>query len=126
MITFRDRKGYTYLSIDQQEQTIFECACCLLPTIAEPFGYEICRVCGWEDDESWEPGGANGPYSLLAAQANFEQYKSMYAPADQRSSPKRDHFLETCISLLRDFKEQKDLRKRGILFAAVIIESEWL
>jgi hypothetical protein len=126
MITFRDRKGYKYLSIDGQEQTIFECACCHLPTIAEPFGYEICSVCRWEDDESWEAGGANGSYSLLAAQANFQQYRTMYALGEQRTSPKREHFLGTCISLLQDFKDQEDLRNRGILFAAYLIESEWL
>jgi Cysteine-rich CPCC len=40
------------------------CACCNQPTLSEIGGYEICPVCGWEDDpvqrddESF-PGGAN-------------------------------------------------------------------
>jgi len=26
------------------------CPCCGFKTIDEPFGYEICDICGWEDD----------------------------------------------------------------------------
>lgn len=40
--------------------------------------------------------------------------------------PRRDEFLSTCIGLLNDFKKQEDLDKRGILFAAFLVESEWL
>ena len=40
--------------------------------------------------------------------------------------PRRDEFLGTCIALLNDFKKQKDPEKRGVLFEAFIVESEWL
>ena len=41
------------------------CPCCDSLTVYEPGGYEICEVCGWEDDpvQSRDPdyvGGANG------------------------------------------------------------------
>ena len=40
------------------------CPCCGAKVISEPDGYEICDVCGWEDDpvQSADPnyaGGAN-------------------------------------------------------------------
>lgn len=51
----------------------YPCACCGHLTFEEPPGsYEICSVCGWEDDlvqlrwPDWS-GGANGP-SLVDAQ----------------------------------------------------------
>ena len=42
----------------------FPCPCCSNLTICEPGSYEICRICGWEDDpvQSDDPsyaGGAN-------------------------------------------------------------------
>jgi hypothetical protein len=53
---------------------MFPCSCCGFLTLAEPQGsYEICEVCGWEDDEvqqRWPGyrGGANHE-SLCEAQA---------------------------------------------------------
>ena len=53
------------------------CACCGFPTLTEspPGSFEICPVCGWEDDDAQfrdrqYAGGAN-PVSLAQAQANF-------------------------------------------------------
>jgi hypothetical protein len=42
----------------------FPCPCCQRLTITEQGGYEICHVCGWEDDpvQAEDPsydGGAN-------------------------------------------------------------------
>jgi hypothetical protein len=56
----------------------FPCPCCGYPTLSEqpPGTFDICEVCGWEDDDlqyrkpSYE-GGANG-ISLRQARANFE------------------------------------------------------
>lgn len=55
----------------------YECPCCRYLTLAEepPGTFEICPVCGWEDDEvqfrdaNYE-GGAN-PLSLEQARRNF-------------------------------------------------------
>jgi hypothetical protein len=56
----------------------FPCPCCGYPTLDEqpPGTFDICEVCGWEDDDlqyrrpSYD-GGANG-MSLREARANFE------------------------------------------------------
>lgn len=54
----------------------FPCPCCGYLVFSEPPGtYEICPVCGWEDDLSQlrfpgEGGGANGS-SLMEAQSAF-------------------------------------------------------
>lgn len=56
------------------------CPCCGYRTLEERCHYEICNVCGWEDDgqdnenadESW--GGPNGNLSLSQARANFLVY----------------------------------------------------
>jgi Cysteine-rich CPCC len=54
------------------------CPCCGFLVFTEPAGsYEICPVCGWEDDLSQlrfpgQDGGANG-ISLLGAQQEFEK-----------------------------------------------------
>ena len=52
------------------------CPCCGTRTFAEPGGYEICEVCGWEDDpvQSANPdyaGGANVE-SLNQARKKFK------------------------------------------------------
>jgi hypothetical protein len=55
---------------------LYTCPCCGHLTLSGPPGsYEICRICGWEDDlvqllDPWFEGGANEP-SLIQAQANY-------------------------------------------------------
>ncbi|MBR1270839.1 hypothetical protein JQ629_25520 [Bradyrhizobium sp. AUGA SZCCT0222] len=44
--------------------TLFPCPCCRSSVVSEPGNYEICQVCGWEDDpvQAADPdyaGGAN-------------------------------------------------------------------
>ncbi len=58
----------------------YPCPCCLFHTFEEepPGTYEICPVCGWEDDEVQfnDPafsGGANS-VSLNDAQSNYKDY----------------------------------------------------
>jgi len=43
-------------------EELHPCPCCREATISEPGGYEICEICGWEDDESQHriPGTAGG------------------------------------------------------------------
>lgn len=58
----------------------FTCPCCGYLTLSEPPSgtFEICEVCGWEDDRvqlddpDWV-GGANG-LSLRQAQKNFAMF----------------------------------------------------
>jgi hypothetical protein len=43
---------------------LFPCPCCGAPVVSEPGGYELCSLCGWEDDpvQSADPnfgGGVN-------------------------------------------------------------------
>lgn len=55
------------------------CPCCGYLTKDEPWDFEICPVCFWQDDgqndtnadESW--GGANGSLSLAAARESFRR-----------------------------------------------------
>ena len=54
-----------------QDDSLFRCPCCGQPTITEVGCYEICELCGWEDDPVQSanpnyPGGAN-QNSLLQA-----------------------------------------------------------
>jgi hypothetical protein len=56
----------------------YPCPCCGYPTLTERGGYDICPLCGWEDDGQDDPhaeevwGGPNGSYSLAAARRNFK------------------------------------------------------
>jgi hypothetical protein len=53
------------------------CPCCGFRTLRERGGYEICKVCFWEDDGQDEAdadelrGGPNGDLSLSQARANY-------------------------------------------------------
>ncbi len=60
----------------------YPCPCCLYLTFDEepPGTYEICPVCGWEDDEVQfnDPsfsGGANN-VSLSNARANYKEFEA--------------------------------------------------
>ncbi len=53
------------------------CPCCGQPTLAEPEAYEICPICGWEDDPAQRAdpalsGGANEA-SLRAARRRWRR-----------------------------------------------------
>lgn len=56
------------------------CPCCSCKTLGERGGYEICEVCGWEDDGQDNDnadevlGGPNGALSLTQARANYRQF----------------------------------------------------
>ena len=69
---------------------VFNCPCCDYPTLGERGGFEICRVCRWDDEfVDYTPpeeiiGGANGDYSMKEALENFAEYGQMYRPSDSR------------------------------------------
>jgi len=80
------------------------CPCCLLPTLSERAGFEICPVCWWEGDgqdddtadEVW--GGPNRHYSLAAARNNFKSHSYNYdrgkgIDAVEKPSPARQALL---------------------------------
>jgi hypothetical protein len=61
----------------------FECPCCGKKTLTERGNYEICKVCGWEDDDiqSDDPdyaGGANH-ISLNEAQKAWAEGKDIHS-----------------------------------------------
>jgi Cysteine-rich CPCC len=68
------------------------CDCCGYRTLLETGHYEICAVCGWEDDRADNtrrlggPDAPSGPnhISLTEARANF----ASFGAADQRSRPR--------------------------------------
>lgn len=68
----------------------FACPSCGYPTLGERSMYEICILCGWEDDGQDDPdadavwGGPNGHYSLTQARQNFQHHWCMYDPDDKR------------------------------------------
>lgn len=61
----------------------YQCPCCKYRTLEERGGYEICKVCFWEDDGQDEHdadivrGGPNHALSLREAQANYARYGAM-------------------------------------------------
>jgi hypothetical protein len=63
------------------DPSAFACPCCGYLTIAELGGYEICPVCGWEDDpvQAEDPlyGGGANEESLSEARANFVAFGAM-------------------------------------------------
>jgi hypothetical protein len=79
----------------------YPCPCCGYPMLSERGGYQICRLCNWEDDGQDDPhaeevwGGPNGSYSLAQARMNFRKHLVMYDPLapDTRISG-RDSGLE--------------------------------
>ena len=65
----------------------YPCPCCGYPTLEiQVRGYEVCNLCGWEDDGQDDPhadevwGGPNYELSLSQARSNFERYFDKYHP----------------------------------------------
>lgn len=67
------------MTLDPQG-SLLHCPCCGRKTLGERGGYEICPVCGWEDDGQDDDtadevrGGPNGASSLTQARANYRQF----------------------------------------------------
>ena len=67
----------------------FACLCCETYTLTEAGGWEICDICGWEDDPVQEAhpqmaGGANGS-SLEEARENYHRRISRQAASGHRT-----------------------------------------
>ena len=66
---------------------LFACPCCDSSSFGETGGYEICHVCGWEDDPAQEAKpdlvfGAN-TVSLIQARGNYRS-TGYFDPAKRR------------------------------------------
>lgn len=65
------------MSRPRRKKPLFPCVVCDTETISEPGEYEICPICGWEDDpsQSEEPGerGAND-ISLNTARRRWRKH----------------------------------------------------
>lgn len=76
---------------DSQEPR-YPCACCGFTTMRNrPGSNDICKVCGWEDDEvqlRWptQPG-SNGLLSLIDAQRNFAVHGRAHLQRDVHLRP---------------------------------------
>ncbi len=74
---FRTRRDTLNKFLSQHSINLFSCPSCGYPTLTERDGYEICRVCNWEDDgqddkeadEIW--GGPNYQLSLTESRLNI-------------------------------------------------------
>lgn len=78
----------------QAENGLYACPCCGYATLNEVAGFEICRLCRWEDDGQDDPqadeawGGPNAG-SLSEARANYLVFleSDANAPNLQRPQP---------------------------------------
>ena len=67
---------YSMRKREQSPKGLYCCPCCGYATLGEPEAYEICAVCGWEDDGQDDPehkanwGGPNH-VSLEQGRINF-------------------------------------------------------
>jgi len=65
---------------DRTRSVTFACPCCGYWTLAERGGFDICKVCYWEDDGQDDHdadtvrGGPNGSLSLTQARFNFKEF----------------------------------------------------
>lgn len=89
----------------------FTCPCCGYPTLCQRRGYEICRLCWWEDDGQDDPyadevwGGPNHDYSLTEARHNFDCFLVMYRPDNdpRASAPDSDTAIASKREIIRAF-----------------------
>ena len=67
---FYERREIFDVYLQSHALKIFTCPGCSYPTLGERGGYEICPICGWEDDNQDDPkadevwGGPNSNLSL--------------------------------------------------------------
>jgi hypothetical protein len=81
----------TAVSTRQPTNGFYPCPCCDSLSFEEAGGWEICDVCGWEDDPVQEQqpqlaGGANR-LCLAEARANYLKYGSSEPPAKKGFLP---------------------------------------
>lgn len=115
-----------------EENNPVKCPCCNLPTLSEIAAYEICTVCGWEDDGQNDDnsekvlGGPNKDYSLNEARANFKKFNSMYREGDELFPTNKD-YNEQVEKLICKYQElENDIVSISVMNEIDIIESKLL
>ena len=70
--------GYS-APVEGEIEVLEICPCCGFRTLTERGGYEICKVCLWEDDGSYDPDRLSVPnrMTLREARENFSQLGAM-------------------------------------------------
>lgn len=65
----------THETILGEPEQLVRCPCCDYHTLSERGGYDICRVCFWEDDGTSEANAYSGPnhMTLGEARASFSK-----------------------------------------------------
>lgn len=79
----------------------FNCPCCGYQTLSEIGGYEICKICNWEDDgfdDEHEVSGPNG-CTLIEARLNFKDHLDMYK--ERKRNRIEQAYTEKCRSVKR-------------------------
>ena len=75
---------------------LYACPCCQTKTLLERGGYDLCKVCFWEDDGQDDHdadtvrGGPNGELSLAQARDNFASigaYEERFLSKVRRALP---------------------------------------
>jgi hypothetical protein len=104
------------------------CPCCHYPTLTERNEYQICELCGWEDDGQDDPfaeeiyGGPNSDYSLAEARINYKLYRTMdrlgsYA---QINHPDSELEYNTKGLLMIAFDQLRTLKKPNVMLETEI------
>jgi len=71
---------------EKSNEVRYACPCCGYPTLGSLGEFEICSLCGWEDegqddaDADLVRGAPNQSFSLVEARENFELYLVKYSP----------------------------------------------
>jgi hypothetical protein len=92
----RAKKGLPQLSVVGEVEQLQACPVCRYQTIETRGVYDICPVCGWEDDGSNEPLRMSGPnhMTLLAAREAFASTGAIDGRALEYLAPDRtDRYL---------------------------------
>ena len=72
--------AFTNVSKPSESKKTYRCPCCQYKTLYSRAGYDICKVCFWEDDGQDDHdadvvrGGPNGILSLTDARKNFTSF----------------------------------------------------
>jgi hypothetical protein len=90
---FLSRKMAAHISVDGAAEVLGPCPCCGFRTLTEPGEYDICVVCFWEDDGSFEDEYSHpNRMTLVEAKSNFANDGTVYASLrDRKLDP--DRFL---------------------------------
>lgn len=103
----------------EREGIKYCCPCCGCPTLDSRGGFEVCRICFWEDDgqdghnADAVLGGPNSDYSLTESRKNFDRHYTCYRPSDTHAfetSAGRREWAEQVLPLFAPFRWQGGVR----------------